>query len=218
MFQLYKLTSFNWNYTHFQIPCGQCMFQLYKLTSFNWNLVVFYPAVLVAPFQLYKLTSFNWNVASDRSEEPKLASFNCTNLHPSTETNETGEFLCSEYLVSIVQTYILQLKLYAFSNSVRSVRFNCTNLHPSTETYTVNRHRTSTLAVSIVQTYILQLKHNITMFHKGLVKVSIVQTYILQLKPLQKIEIRNRVRSFNCTNLHPSTETSSQKQCRWQKK
>ena len=153
-----------------------------------------------------------------RPLQTSVRRFNCTNLHPSTETNETGEFLCSEYLVSIVQTYILQLKLYAFSNSVRSVRFNCTNLHPSTETYTVNRHRTSTLAVSIVQTYILQLKHNITMFHKGLVKVSIVQTYILQLKPLQKIEIRNRVRSFNCTNLHPSTETSSQKQCRWQKK
>ena len=67
-------------------------------------------------------------------------------------------YLETFFFVSIVQTYILQLKLHALSNSLRSVY------------------------VSIVQTYILQLK--LGSFFSGGVggAVSIVQTYILQLK------------------------------------
>ena len=62
-------------------------------------------------------------------------SFNCTNLHPSTETlfEALGGY---KHFVSIVQTYILQLKqAHPGPDSAPLVGFNCTNLHPSTETW-----------------------------------------------------------------------------------
>ena len=132
-------------------------FQLYKLTSFNWNLYLsliveryhgfnctnLHPSTetcegrivhaKVSVFQLYKLTSFNWN-RKDRDPGKK------------------------DSKVSIVQTYILQLKRgFRRVGFVADSCFNCTNLHPSTET--IERHPVnSVVTVSIVQTYILQLK------------------------------------------------------------
>ena len=79
--------------------------------------------------------------------------------------------------VSIVQTYILQLK--------RAKPFFMARLS----------------WVSIVQTYILQLKRRYSAFREPAVQVSIVQTYILQLK-LFTCGLLEKKR-FNCANLHP---------------
>lgn len=68
--------------------------KIYKFHSISWG------------FQLYKLTSFNWNWTY-RYVQPRV--------------------------VSIVQTYILQLKLFTCW-LLEKKRFNCANLHPWTET------------------------------------------------------------------------------------
>ena len=60
-FQLYKLTSFNWNTISSGVLVALRKFQLYKLTSFNWNKARSFGDSSETPFQLYKLTSFNWN-------------------------------------------------------------------------------------------------------------------------------------------------------------
>ena len=60
-FQLYKLTSFNWNLDFSAAQEQAALFQLYKLTSFNWNSLAHLGEQAILKFQLYKLTSFNWN-------------------------------------------------------------------------------------------------------------------------------------------------------------
>ncbi|WP_303323266.1 hypothetical protein, partial [Turicimonas muris] len=62
-------------------------------------------------------------------------------------------------------------------------------------------------AVSIVQTYILQLKRLNSDRGVLFTLVSIVQTYILQLKQAHPGPDSAPLVGFNCTNLHPSTET-----------
>ena len=108
MFQLYKLTSFNWN--DWTAPSKFC--------SHSFNCTNLHPSTETKSahgrghkadeFQLYKLTSFNWN-RNRLNNSGKLCGFNCTNLHPSTETQQ------------------IRKRIAFFS-------FNCTNLHPSTET------------------------------------------------------------------------------------
>ena len=163
------------------------LFQLYKLTSFNWNKPI--PAqtahlLWVSIVQTYIL---QLKLRQRLEHCTFIRRFNCTNLHPSTETNEQET-----------------------ANKNR-ICFNCTNLHPSTETSPSRpRQRTScgfqlykltsfnwnwgnvlnialSLGVSIVQTYILQLKQMSKRRPIKIESVSIVQTYILQLKRKNRI-------------------------------
>ena len=110
-------------------------------------------------FQFYKLTSFNWNMTSYQA------------------------LIGDSIDVSILQTYILQLKLQEWTHFLwRTTCFNSTNLHPSTETGLNNAVAVVISSVSILQTYILQLKHKAGLLNSLGNKVSILQTYILQLK------------------------------------
>ena len=112
---------------------SKTLFQFYKLTSFNWNWRLVDPWSALSKFQFYKLTSFNWNLA-------------------------TLPILPTIVRVSILQTYILQLK---------------PQYYPAQELGN---------SVSILQTYILQLKRCGLLGHGSSGNVSILQTYILQLK------------------------------------
>ena len=84
--------------------------------------------------------------------------------------------------------------------------FNCTNLHPSTETVLVWRVAACD-DVSIVQTYILQLKQS-TVAEKW--RSSVFQLYKLTSFNWNMHSSFRACggKSFNCTNLHPSTETA----------
>ena len=156
-------------------------FQLYKLTSFNWNRASRSSNFWIWKFQLYKLTSFNWNLITDISRLGGRG-FNCTNLHPSTETTRhkrNNEF----YVVSIVQTYILQLKHPDKTKIGRMIgKFQLYKLTSFNWNFMDNVYLETFFFVSIVQTYILQLKLLALSNSLRSVYVSIVQTYILQLK------------------------------------
>ena len=182
-------------------------------------------------FQLYKLTSFNWNKRSVSENTTNLWRFNCTNLHPSTETTSRDCGSVERSLVSIVQTYILQLKralpdkptstagvsivqtyILQLKRKKRTAQISNTRVS-IVQTYILQLKLTSLLRVgipsivSIVQTYILQLKLYAFSNSVRSMYVSIVQTYILQLKrSLERLHDCHPT-SFNCTNLHPSTET-----------
>ena len=66
------------------------------------------------------------------------------------------------------------------------------------------------LEVSIVQTYILQLKLITMQLFSIAILFQLYKLYILQLKLRQRLEHCTFIRRFNCTNLHPSTETNEQ--------
>ena len=202
---------------------------MYKLTSFNWNvldLLCLISLVWVSIVQTYIL---QLKPILCTRNPTNVISFNCTNLHPSTETI-FDSWIQRIIAVSIVQTYILQLKLTSLLRVGIPRGFNCTNLHPSTETFTLTKSFPVIHSVSIVQTYILQLKlltaSKVTNFTVSIVQtyilqlkrrniyrilkiliVSIVQTYILQLKRYSGGFVVGTPLGFNCTNLHPSTET-----------
>ena len=131
---------------------------------------------------MYKLTSFNWNGLGLTGGCVRWC-FNCTNLHPSTETVNCGGKM-KKFRVSIVQTYILQLKHAFIISRLRRKKF---------QLYKLTSFNWNSGAIT---------------YRSDLLSVSIVQTYILQLKREEKVIARLPLLGFNCTNLHPSTETN----------
>ena len=166
--KIYKFHSISWG------------FQLYKLTSFNWNLWLSFISAIDTSFNCTNLHP-STETSTSQQEPPKSCRFNCTNLHPSTET--VIEFFSGRiYCVSIVQTYILQLKLSCRLSETSRLKFQ---LYKLTSFNWNNNLRPAWFVpqeVSIVQTYILQLKLNREAVRCKSNSVSIVQTYIFQLK------------------------------------
>ena len=159
-------------------------FQLYKLTSFNWN-----SGAITYRSDLLSVSIVQTYILQLKREEKVIArlpllGFNCTNLHPSTETY--GK-LCG---------------------NVYGLSFNCTNLHPSTET---NWRRISEGKDSKFQLYKLTSFN----WNKPLIPNKVIcskfQLYKLtsfnwNSLPCNYFQLRF---CFNCTNLHPSTETEA---------
>ena len=89
--------------------------------------------------------------------------------------------------VSIVQTYILQLKLITMQLFSIAILFQLYKLTSFNWNWGNVLNIALSLGVSIVQTYILQLKQMSKRRPIKIESVSIVQTYILQLKRKNRI-------------------------------
>ena len=157
-FQLYKLTSFNWNHSSMWIFRPLTCFNCTNLHPSTETKSAHGRGHKADEFQLYKLTSFNWN-RNRLNNSGKLCGFNCTNLHPSTETQQ------------------IRKRIAFFS-------FNCTNLHPSTETSPSRPRQRTSCGFQL---------YKLTSFNWNSL-------------PCNYFQLRF---CFNCTNLHPSTETEA---------